>query len=463
MYEGAISLNYLKSIAWLSFLAFFSVLNETVFNVSLPDIAVQFGISPAAANWVNTSFILTFAIGTAVYGKLSDVYGVKKLLLIGLLLYGTGSIVGVVFHVYYPGVFAARFIQGAGISAVPALIMIIVARCIEPNQQGRAFGLIGSMVAFGEAIGPVIGGMITNYLHWSYLFILPILTLLTLPFFIQTLPGESMREGKTDVLGAILLSLGILTFTLFTTMFQWSFLAISILLFIGFTWRIRRAEQPFIEPSLFSRKTFIVGVLTGSILLGTAAGYVAMVPYMMKDVYQMPTSLIGAGILFPGTVSVILFGYLGGICVDRRGNLFTMAIGIGMITVSFLSVALVADRTPWLITCAMILTFGGLALVKTVISTSVAGSLHSEESGSGMGLLNFACFLAEGMGVAIVGGLLTKPWLAVSFLPTVTDAAAFLYSNMMLLFITAIIIGSIVYFSVYGRLPSASEQPSTSE
>jgi len=463
MYEGVISLNFLKSILWLSFLAFFSVLNETVFNVSLPDIAAQFGISPASANWVNTSFMLTFAIGTAVYGKLSDVYGIKKLLRIGLLLYGAGSMIGILLHAYYPGVLAARCIQGAGISAVPALIMVIVARCIAPDQQGRAFGLIGSMVAFGEAIGPVIGGLITNYMHWSYLFILPMLTLLTLPFFIQTLPHEPMREGKTDVLGATLLSLGILAFTLFTTMFQWAFLLLSLLMFIGFTWRIRRAEQPFIEPHLFRRKTFIIGVLTGSILLGTVVGYVAMVPYMMKDVYQLPTSLIGASILFPGTVSVILFGFLGGICVDRRGNLFTMAIGIGLITVGFLSVALFVDQAPWLITGAMILTFGGLSFVKTVISASVAGSLHSEESGAGMGLLNFSCFLAEGIGVTLVGGLLTKPWLAFSFLPTVTKAAAFLYSNMMLFFLTVNVVGGLVFCAVYRRKIEATAISSSSE
>jgi len=457
MHKGVISLNYLKSMIWLSFLAFCSVLNETVFNVSLPDIAAQYGISPAAANWVNTSFMLTFAISTALYGKLSDIYGIKKLLVIGLLLYGAGSVMGLTLHTSYPGVIVARFIQGAGIGAVPALMMVIVARCIEPSQQGRAFGLIGSMVAFGEAIGPVIGGMITNHLHWSYLFILPMLTLLTLPFFLQTLPSEPARDGKTDILGGTLLSLGIVAFTLYTTMFQWFFLGISLILFLGFAWRIRQAEQPFIEPSLFHRKTFIVGVITGSLLLGTVAGYVAMVPYLMKAVYQMPTSLIGASILFPGTVSVILFGYLGGICVDRRGQLMTMAIGVGLIMISFLSVAWIPDRTPWLITCAMVLTFGGLSFVKTVISTSVAGSLRSEESGSGMGFLNFACFLAEGIGVAIVGGLLTKGWLTAPFLPSITNTAAYLYSNIMLLFIIAIIVGSILFFAVYRRKSRESE------
>lgn len=453
--------NISKSIAWLSFLAFFSVLNETVFNVSLPDIAAQFGITPSSANWTNTSFILTFAIGTAVYGKLSDLYGVKKLLLFGLLVYSTGSMFGFLFHSWYPGVLTARFIQGAGAAAVPALIMVIVARYIEPNHQGKAFGMIGSIVAFGEAIGPVIGGMITEYLHWSVLFLLPMMTLLTIPFFAKSLPDEPATKGKMDVLGASLLSIGIVMFTLFTTLYQWVFIIVSLLLFIGFVLRIRRAEQPFIEPSLFRRKKFIVSVIAGSILLGSVAGFVAMVPYLMKDVHHLSTSLIGIGILFPGTVSVIMFGFIGGILVDKRGMIFTMLIGLCMISIGFLSVALFPDRFPWLVSCAMVLTFGGLSFVKTVVSTSASGALSSEESGSGMGLLNFACFLGEGVGVAIVGGMLTNSWLTLRLIPTVSDAASFLYSNVMLIFLVAIVIGGTLFWITHGRLTGSSEISST--
>ncbi|WP_082926966.1 MFS transporter [Paenibacillus tuaregi] len=452
-----------KSVAWLSFLAFFSVLNETVFNVALPDMAVQFGISPSAANWINTSFILSFAIGTAVYGKLSDLYGVRRLLLTGVLMYGVGSLVGVLFHSSYAAVLIARFIQGAGISSVPALIMVIVAGSIPPKQQGRAFGLIGSVVACGESIGPVIGGVVTHYLHWFYLFALPMLTLLALPFFIRDLPGEPAKKGKLDLPGAVLMSAGIVTFTLFISLYDWMYLLTSLLLFLGFAWRIRKARQPFIEPSLFSRKAFILGVLTGSILLGLTAGYVSMVPYMMRTVHNLPTDLIGIGVLFPGTVSVVLFGILGGMLVDKRGNLFTMRIGIILLILSLLGTALFVELTPWLITGTLILTFGGLSFIKTVISTSVAGALRPEESGSGMGLLNFACFLGEGFGVAVVGGIMSRSWLVSPHLPGIGSSTAGLYSNLTLILIAAALIAGTVFLLVYKRVQHAPGSASKSE
>ena len=78
---------------WLCILSFFSVLNEMVLNVSLPDIANHFNTTPGITNWVNTAYMLTFSIGTAVYGKLSDYINIKKLLIIGISLSCLGSLI----------------------------------------------------------------------------------------------------------------------------------------------------------------------------------------------------------------------------------------------------------------------------------------------------------------------------------------------------------------------------------
>nr|WP_231503681.1 MFS transporter [Paenibacillus sp. 1-18] len=449
MMEKSVEKRISKSLIWLCVLAFFSVLNETVFNVSLPDIAAQFGIEPSVANYVNTSFILSFAVGTAVYGKISDIYGIKKLFFISVLIYGGGSLIGLLFHFWFPALLAARFIQGAGASAVPGLIMVIVTRSIEKQHQGKAFGMIGSTVALGEGFGPVFGGWIADYIHWSYLFFLPMMTLVTLPFFLRTLTDEPVKKGGLDVPGCLLFVLGIVSFTLFTTHYEWWYLIISVILFIGFVLRIRGAKEPFLEPALFKRKRFIVGVLVGGILLGTVAGFMSMIPYMMREVHQMSTSLIGGSVLFPGTIGVIFFGIVGGSLVDRRGARFVMIAGLLLLGAGLLIVSLFADSTPWIISGALVLIFGGLSFVKTVISTIVAGSLSADESGSGMGFLNFSCFLAEGLGIAIVGGLLTQLRLNFPILPMVTDVAAYLYSNLTLLLLAAVIIGGAIFLIAF--------------
>ncbi|PPB13146.1 tetracycline resistance MFS efflux pump [Brevibacillus laterosporus] len=443
--------NVKKILLWLSFLAFFSVFNETVFNVSLPDIAQQYGLQPSYVNWINTSFMIAFAIGSAVYGKISDMYGVKKLLIIGLLIYSGGSLFGLLAQAYFPAVIVARAIQGAGASAVPAIFMMIVARYINAESRGRAFGMIGSMVAFGEGIGPAIGGIISHHFHWSLLFVLPMITLISLPFLIQVLPNEPSRKGKVDVLGAVLLSIGIVLFTLYSTENSWVYLLISIVVLLIFSLYIRRTKQPFIEPALFGNRMFLMGVFVGSILLGTVAGFISMVPYMMRDVYHLSTGMIGGGILFPGTISVIFFGFLGGSLVDKRGNTFVLYLGAFFIALSFLVISLFVDKSPWLTTVMLILTFGGLSFVKTVISSSVAETLASEEAGAGMGMLNLSCFLSEGIGVAIVGGLLSKHLLDFPTLPTLSVPTAFLYSNVSLVLTIFVLFGVVIYTLTYKR------------
>lgn len=91
--------------------------------------------------------------------------------------------------------------------------MVFVTRYIEPDHRGKAFGMIGSTVALGEGIGPVLGGLISEYVHWPYLFVLPMMTLVTLLAFLKTLPTEPSRKGKFDVYGVLILVPGIVTFT----------------------------------------------------------------------------------------------------------------------------------------------------------------------------------------------------------------------------------------------------------
>ncbi|MFD0710334.1 MFS transporter [Paenibacillus sp. GCM10027626] len=439
-----------QALGWLGFLAFFSVLNETVFNVSLPDIAVQFAITPGQANWINTAFLLSFAIGSILYAQLADFYPLKKLLVIGLFTYSGGSLIGFILHSQYEVMIAARFIQGAGAAAVPALIMVMVAR-YAGEHRGKAFGLIGSVVALGEGTGPALGGVIAQYLHWSYLFALPIFTLLPLPFILRVLPRESLRAGAVDRIGALVIAAGIIMFTLFTTTYHGMYLGGAICLLILFGWHIRRVHQPFLEPALFTNRKFVAAVSSGCILLGTVAGFISMVPYMMRELHQLSTAAIGSGVLLPGTLSVILFGYIGGHMVDKKGSRTVLLTGAAAIVVALVSLAALMEWSPWIGSAALVVMFGGLSFVKTAISESAAGSLPERQAGSGMGLLSFACFLAEGVGIAFIGGLLTNRVAALSWWPSFGDAYPGFYSKITMLAAAAIVAGALLFCTTFQK------------
>ncbi|PFO19001.1 tetracycline resistance MFS efflux pump [Bacillus thuringiensis] len=444
-------LRHNQILLWLCVLSFFSVLNEMVLNVSLPDIASDFNKEPASINWINTVFILTFSIGIAVYGKLSDQLGIKKLLLFGIIVNCFGSVIGFVGHSFFSVLILARFIQGAGAAAFPALVMVVVARYIPKENSGKAFGLIGSIVAMGEGVGPSVGGVIAEYAHWSYILLLPVVTIITVPFLAKLLKQEDVIKGSIDVKGIIFMSVGIVFFIMFMTSYRISFLVVSIVCFLIFFKHIRKVSNPFVNPSLGKNISFMIGIICGGLILGTVAGFISMVPYMMRDVYQLSTATIGSGIIFPGAMSVIVFGYIGGVLVDKKGSLFALTTGVAFLSISFLVAALFIETTPWVITIIVIFVFGGLSFTKTVISTIVSSSLEQKEAGAGMSLLNFTSFLSEGMGIAIVGGLLSIHFLNRKLLPINADPSTHLYSNLLLIFAGITITSWLVTMKMYKR------------
>src|SRR5699024_3432540 len=154
--------------------------------------------------------------------------------------------------------------------------------------------------------------------------------------------------------GIILMSVGIVFFMLFTTSYSISFLFVSVLSFLILVRHISKLTAPFVDPGLGPSIPRILGVLCGGSRFGTVRGLVSMVPYMMKDVHQLSTAEIGSVIIFPGTMSVIIFGYIGGILVDRRGPLYVLNIGVTFLSVSFLTASFLLETTSWFMTIIIV-------------------------------------------------------------------------------------------------------------
>src|SRR5699024_8215023 len=121
-----------------------------------------------------------------------------------------------------------------------------------------------------------------------------------------------------------------------------------------------------------------------------------------ENYYHVNVATIGNSVIFPGTMSVIVFGYFGGFLVDRKGSFFVFIFRSLSISISFLTIAFFVEFSMWLTTFMFIFVMGGLSFTKTVISKIVSSSLSEEEVASGMSLLNFTSFLSEGTGIAIV-------------------------------------------------------------
>ena len=394
-----------KTLPWILFLIFFAVLNETVFNVATPAITADFGLTPTGVSWMMTTFIVVFGVGSVIFGRLSDLVDLKRLITIGVLVYAAGSLFGFVFQFSYPLVLVARGLQGIGGSAIPALVMVIVARYFPPEVRGRLFGAIGSVVSIALGLGPVLGGFVASTFHWTWLFLVPLATLAGLPFLRKILPDEEPRPGKVDSLGAGLMTLGLGSLIVWLTYPDWWWLVLGLVLTTTFVIRILTASEPFLKPDLFTNRPFRRGVITSLFLFGVVIGFFFVLPLILNRLDHLDTGTIGL-VLFPGAISGVIFGPLGGRLADARGNRFVLSVGLALVAVSLGGAALLLGLSPWWLSADLLFTYIGFSFLQTGLINGVSQTLPAEETGAGMGLFNLVGILAGAVGTAVVAKVL---------------------------------------------------------
>ena len=400
-----ITLDVKKTLPWIVFLIFFAVLNETVFNVSTPAIAAEFQLSPTGVSWIMTTFIVFFGVGSVVFGRLSDLFSLKRLISIGVFIYAAGSLLGFVFQRSYALVLTARALQGIGGSAIPALVMVIVARYFAPEVRGRLFGSIGAVISVALGVGPVVGGFVAGTFHWTWLFLIPFVTLVGLPFLNRLLPDERHPKGHVDLIGAGLMTLGLGSLIIWLTYPEWPWLVSGVVLMAGFTVRIFTAAEPFVQPDLFTNVPFRRGVVTSLFLFGVVIGVFFILPLLLSKVHGLETSAIGL-VLFPGAISGVVFGPVGGRLADSLGNRFVVSVGLLLVVGSLAGAAFVLTLSPWFLAGVLLFTYIGFSFLQTGLINAVSQSLPLEETGVGMGLFNLVAILAGAIGTAAVAKVL---------------------------------------------------------
>ncbi len=396
-----ISLDVKKTLPWILFLIFFAVINETVFTVSVPVVQKEFGLTPTGVSWLMTTFIVFFGVGSAVFGRLSDLFSLRSLIMIGIVLYNVGSIVGFVGQSSYPVVLLGRGIQGIGCSAIPALIMVIVARYFAPEVRGQLFGSIGSVIAVALGLGPVIGGQVNEHFHWAWLFLIPLVTLVALPVLKNLLPAEERRPGGVDFIGASLMILGLGSLIIALTTPGWYWLPMGLVLMGAFVVRILRAREPFVDPTLFARLPYLAGVISALGVWALLIGFFFLTPLLLTELKGLSQQMI-SWVLFPGSISGVFFGPIGGRLADKRGNRFVLFLGMGLTVAGLVGAAFLLPFNEWFLSADFLFVYVGFSFLQTGLINGVSQTLPEHETGVGMGVFNLVGILAGAVGAALV-------------------------------------------------------------
>ena len=373
-----------KSVILLAAVVSFVTAFIANISVALPLIARELAMSNILQNWVATIFLLAIAALSIPLGKLTGKYGLKKSLLIGIIVTIIGCALSCISNTSYLLLFS-RVIQGIGAAFINVASMALIVSAVPPETRGQALGLNIAGVYIGLSSAPVIGGFVIYYLGWQSIFYIMLIPLIFSLYLCLSLDGEwTMYEGSIDKLGSLVYSIGILLFiygfTVINTSLGVILLIVGLLLLALFAYIELRLDNPVFEVRLFKNIRFSSSNLASLISYLATFVITYIVTYHFQYIMGLDSQTSGL-LLIVTPLMMAIIAPISGRISDRIDPQKLAAIGMGFVTVAILILCFLDESTPlYLIILAMFLQGIGYGLFSTPNTNAIMSSVPKEET-----------------------------------------------------------------------------------
>lgn len=403
-------------LAILSFALALISLDNTIVNVALPSLQEELAATTAQLQWIVDAYSVLFA-GTLLFaGSLGDRFGRKRILLIGLVIFGLGSLAAGASPDANV-LIACRALMGVGGAFImPSTLSILVQTFTVPTERAQAIGIWAAVAGVGVAIGPIAGGALLEHFSWHAVFLVnPPLVVIVLILAMRFIP-ESLDESKPllDLRGAALVSLGLIALVTFIVEVPDSGLgggtigigAAAAVLLAGFVWWEKRAPRPLLPMTLFADRVFTVAVVMVGLVYFALMGALFFLPQFLQLVQGLTPLQSGIGML-PGAGGLLLASLLSPGLAERFGTRRTVVTGVLVVALGLISMSLVDPMTSYpYVGLALGLTGIGMGLTLPQATNAVLSRVPKERSGMGAAVNDAVTELGGSFGVAILGGVL---------------------------------------------------------
>jgi EmrB/QacA subfamily drug resistance transporter len=405
---------------------FMIMLDNTVVVVALPSIQNSLHISTSELEWVVNAYALTFGVLLLSGGKLADLLGRRSIFIIGLVIF-TGASLWCGLAGGASSLIAARTVQGVGAALMNPATLSIITATFPPRQRGTAIGIWAGTAALALAIGPLVGGLLTQKINWSWIFFINIPVgvagVLAARIFIDE-SRDSSREQRLDLPGLIASGVGLFALTyglIETNSHAWgssrvlSLFAIAVVALGAFVVLELRQRIPMLDLTLFRNSTFS-GANTVMFLVGLAMfGIFFYNSLFLQRVLHYGAIKTGASFL-PMTVLIMFVAPLAGKFSDRIGPRWLMGGGMTLLTGSLLLFGtLDAASSFWNILPGLLVGGVGMAMTMAPTTAAAMSSVPVDKAGVGSAVINSMRQVGGSLGIAIMGTLVAS---VVSVLPS---------------------------------------------
>jgi EmrB/QacA subfamily drug resistance transporter len=395
---------------------FMIMLDNTVVNVALPSMRRSLHMSLSELEWVVAGYALTFAAFMLIGGKLADFVGRRLVFMIGLGVF-TGASLACGLAPNGGFLIGARIVQGLGGALMNPATLSIIAATFAPRERGRAIGIWAGVSAMALAIGPLVGGLLTEHVNWNWIFFINVpvglLGLLAIPFFIDE-SRDTTAEQRLDVPGLATSALGLFSLTyafIEANSYGWGSgriigaFVVAAAALAAFVLLERHQRAPMLDLSLFRNRTFgganAAMLFVGLAMFGTFF-YVSL--YMQNVLHYSPVEA-GASFL-PMTILIILIAPRAGALTDRVGSRWLVGAGMTLLAVMlFYYTQLGAHESFWAILPGLFIGGFGMGMTMTPVTAAAMSAVSVDKAGVGSAVLNSARQVGGSLGIAVMGAI----------------------------------------------------------
>jgi EmrB/QacA subfamily drug resistance transporter len=396
---------------------FVIVLDNTILNVAIPSITEQLGASTAQIQWTLNAYTLVLSGLLITAGGLSDRLGRKRALLLGLLVFGGGSLMGALAK--SPEVLiAARVLMGVGAAFLMPGTLAVLVRTFDDEERPRAIGIWAAVSSVGMALGPVVGGFLLDHFWWGSTFLInvPVAAVGLVAMALLLRESKDPGHSRPDLLGALLSTVAVVSLV-------WAVITIpregwlspktltagllGIAVGVTFVWWERRVQDPMLDMAMFKNPKFR-GAVFGGIL--TAFGMAGSLFLLTQDLQFLRgyDPLEAGAQLIPMAVGVLFSSVVVSPRVLKKLGIGKgVALGVSASAAGLTVVALAPDSNGYLVLVAGLLLLGGGAGISgPLVANALMSSIPPERASTGSGVNNTLQELGSGLGVGVLGAVL---------------------------------------------------------
>lgn len=416
---------------------FMASMEATVVATAMPTIVSKIG-GLGSFSWVFSGYMLASTTTLPIYGKLSDIYGQRRIYTIAMIFFLIASVLcGLARSM--PQLIAFRVIQGLGAGGVLPLAFIIVGAMYTLEVRARLQGLFAGVWGISSLVGPLLGGFLVDRISWPWVFYINLipgaLAVALIWFFLE---DDPRRAGETahavDYFGAAVLSAGVVTLMMGLFELQTpagrALLAVAAALFVALIWIERRAEDPILPVPLFRDRLFAAACGHG---LGTgwaAFGSIAFVPLFVQAVLGTTATQAGAT-LIPLMIGWPLASMTGSRLLLRVGHRLPTIVGMCALTLgTVLMSRIAADSAQSYVMISLALMGVGMGLSVPVFMIAVQSKVERRFLGAATATIQFSRSIGGALGIGVMGAVLATR-LAASLTAAGVDPSAVSINNLL--------------------------------